>query len=59
MDRGVKFKGAFKTALAMTIAYGVALALNWDKPMWAGFAVAVISVATTGQSLNKATMRML
>ncbi|MGB7067485.1 MAG: FUSC family protein, partial [Syntrophobacteria bacterium] len=52
-------KEAIKTALAMTIAYGIALQMDWDKPYWAGFAVAFISLATTGQSLNKAALRML
>jgi uncharacterized membrane protein YccC len=51
-------KEAIKTALAMTIAYGVALQLGWEKPMWAGFAVAMVSLATVGQSLNKAALRM-
>jgi len=51
-------KEAIKTALAMTIAYGIALQMNWDKPYWAGFAVAFVSLATVGQSFNKAAMRM-
>ena len=54
-----KFKEAIKTALAMVIAYWVALAMDWDKPMWAAFVVAFISLATVGQSLNKGAMRML
>ena len=54
-----KAKEAIKTALAMTIAYGVALRMGWDKPMWAGFAVAFISLETLGQSLNKGALRML
>ena len=54
-----RFKEAFKTALAMTIAYGIALSMDWDRPYWAGFAVAFVSLATIGQSLNKAAMRML
>ena len=48
---------ALKTALAMTIAYGVGLYMNWDRPYWAGFAVAFISLDTVGQSLNKGAMR--
>ena len=58
MTLPTKFKESFKTALAMTIAYGIALSMDWDKPMWAGFAVAFISLATIGQSLNKGAMRM-
>jgi len=52
-------KEAIKTGLAMTIAYGIALYMDWEKPYWAGFAVAMISLSTVGQSLNKAALRML
>jgi uncharacterized membrane protein YccC len=52
-------KESIKTALAMVIAYAIALQLGWDKPYWAGFAVAMISLDTAGASLNKAAMRML
>jgi hypothetical protein len=55
----VKAKESIKTALAMTIAYGIALSMDWDKPMWVGFAVAFVSLSTVGQSLNKAALRML
>jgi uncharacterized membrane protein YccC len=53
-----KTKESIKTALAMTIAYGIALKMGWDKPMWAGFAVAFVSLETIGQSFNKAALRM-
>jgi len=43
----------------MTIAYGIALSMDWDRPYWAGFAVAFISLSTIGQSLNKGALRML
>lgn len=59
MTLSTRRKEAIKTALAMTIAYAISLWMGWDKPYWAGFAVAVISLATTGQSLNKGAMRML
>jgi uncharacterized membrane protein YccC len=52
-------KESIKTALAMTIAYGVGLQMGWDRPYWAGFAVAFVSLATVGQSMNKATLRMV
>jgi len=54
-----RIKESIKTALAMTIAYGIALSMDWDRPYWAGFAVAFISLSTIGQSLNKGAMRML
>ncbi|MGR8918034.1 MAG: FUSC family protein [Gammaproteobacteria bacterium] len=49
---------SIKTALAMTVAYGIALSMDWERPYWAGFTVAFISLATIGQSLNKGMMRL-
>jgi uncharacterized membrane protein YccC len=50
---------AFKIGLAMAVAMGIALWMDWEKPVWAGFSVAMISQSTAGQSLNKGAMRML
>lgn len=50
---------AIKTGLAMTIAYGLALSLGWMQAYWAGFAVAVISLPTAGQSLIKGANRIM
>ena len=58
MSLSRRAKESIKTALAMTIAYGIALAMDWDKPYWAAFAVAFVSLSTAGQSFNKAAMRM-
>jgi hypothetical protein len=52
-------KESIKTALAMTITYGIALSMDWDKPYWGGFAVAFVSLSTIGQSINKAALRLL
>lgn len=46
-------KEAIKTALAMVIAYGIALSLDWDRPYWAGFAVAFISLSTVGPTPSR------
>lgn len=51
-------KESIKTALAMTIAFGIALSMNWDHAYWAGFAVAFVSLGQLGLSLNKAALRM-
>jgi len=53
-----KAREPFKTALAIVISYGIALAMDWDNPYWAAFAVAFISLSTAGQSFNKGAMRM-
>ena len=52
-------KHAITIGLAMVISIGIALSMNWEKPYWAGFAVAMISHDTYGQSANKGAMRML
>jgi len=52
-------KESIKTALAMTIAYGIALSQDWNSPLWAGFAVIFVSLSTSGQSFNKSALRML
>jgi hypothetical protein len=51
-------KAAMKTALAMVLAYGVALSMDWDNPYWAGFSVAFCSLSTVGESLNKGLLRL-
>ncbi|MGB5304647.1 MAG: hypothetical protein WBO06_00905 [Gammaproteobacteria bacterium] len=40
-----KTKEAIKTALAMTVTYAIALSMDWDRPYWAGFAAAFVSLA--------------
>jgi uncharacterized membrane protein YccC len=52
-------KESIKTGLAMAIAYGIALQMDWDRPYWAAFAVAFISLPTVGHSLNKGALRMV
>jgi uncharacterized membrane protein YccC len=54
-----RYKGAVKTGLAMVIAYGVALSLDWDRPYWAGLAVGMCCLSTTGESVNKGLLRLL
>jgi len=58
MTLSILAKEAIKTALAMTIAYGIALALDWSTLMWAGFSVAFISLPSSGQSFNKSATRI-
>lgn len=53
-----RVKAAMKTALAMVLAYGVALSMDWKNPYWAGLAVAFCSLSTVGESLNKGLLRL-
>ena len=43
----------------MVIAYGIALAMDWDRPYWAAFAIAFVSLSTLEESVNKAMQRLL
>jgi uncharacterized membrane protein len=52
------FKDAFKMALAMVIAYAIALSQGWGTPFWAGFAVAFCGLTGVGESLNKGMLRV-
>ena len=40
MNLPIRFKEAFKTVLATAVASGTALAIDSEKPIWAGFAAA-------------------
>jgi len=51
-------KGAVKTALAVVLAYGVALSMDWEHAYWAAFTVAFCSLSTVGESLNKGLLRL-
>jgi uncharacterized membrane protein YgaE (UPF0421/DUF939 family) len=55
----IRTKQSLKTALAMVIVYGFALWMDWDRPYWAGFAVAFTSLSTVGLSLNKGIRRLI
>ncbi|MFO1039936.1 MAG: FUSC family protein [Geminicoccaceae bacterium] len=50
---------ATKVGLAMVLAYGIAMWMDWDRPQWAGFAVAVLAVPMAGAALNRGLTRVL
>jgi len=58
MNPQVQLQEAFKLALSMTLFYWLALWMNWDLPKFGALAIVVVSLATTGASLNKAVMRV-
>jgi uncharacterized membrane protein YccC len=51
-------KEAIKTALGVTLAYGIALSMGWEKEMWAGFTVAFVSLGSVGESVHKMVLRI-
>jgi len=42
----------------ITLAYGIALWMDWQRPYWAGLAVAMIGLSTMGESLFKGLQRL-
>ena len=52
-------KEAIKTSLAIVIAYAISLSMGWEKPVWAGFTVAFISLPTIRKTINKSLIKML
>src|SRR5499427_9758594 len=53
-----RVRAAIKTALAMVIAYGIALSMDWSHPYWAGFSVAFCTLSTVDESINKGLLRL-
>lgn len=50
---------AAKTALAVVIALGIAMALNWERPYWTGITVMIVSLPYVGAALEKSFLRIL
>lgn len=50
----------FATTIAggITLAYGIALWMDWQRPYWAGLAVAMIGLSTIGESIFKGLQRL-
>ena len=58
MSQQVQLQEAFKLALSMMLFYWLALYMDWDLPKFGALAIVVISLSTTGASLNKGIMRV-
>jgi len=59
MDKVTTFKEAIKTGLAFASVFGIAMQFGWMNPYWAGWAVAVIAMTTTGASIRKGVLRIV
>lgn len=53
-----RFRQSVRVALAMVLAYYVGMAMGWERPHWAGLAVALCSLGTVGGSLRKGLLRI-
>ena len=58
MKPSMRFRDAIKMALAIVIAYAIALSAGWGTPFWAGFAVVFCGLTAVGDSLNKGLLRV-
>ena len=58
MTPQARLQEAFKLALSMMLFYWLALWMNWDLPKFGALAIVVVSLSTTGASLNKGVMRV-
>ena len=58
MTRTQHLQEAFKFALAMGLSYMVALWMDWEHPLWAGFSVLTCSLATADASLERGLLRL-
>jgi len=52
-------KEATRVALALVTVFYIGLSLGWMNPYWAGWAVAMVALASSGQSLRKGVLRVL
>jgi uncharacterized membrane protein YgaE (UPF0421/DUF939 family) len=58
MNRRIWAQEAFKLALSMTLMFWLALWMNWDMPGNGGLAIILVSLGSTGASLQKGVMRI-
>jgi uncharacterized membrane protein YccC len=59
MTKKIQLQEAFKLALSMVLFYWLALTMDWDLPKFGALAIVIISLSTTGASLNKGVMRVV
>ncbi|WP_353392280.1 FUSC family protein [Ruegeria sp. HU-ET01832] len=54
----LRLKAAIKLALALVLAYWIALSMDWAKPYWAGLSIVACSLTTFGESFHKGLLRL-
>jgi uncharacterized membrane protein YgaE (UPF0421/DUF939 family)/predicted Zn-dependent protease len=53
-----KTKEAIKVSIAFVLVYIIALRFDWMNPYWAGFSVAIVASAPSGESIHKGLNRL-
>ena len=59
MTRRIRLQEAFKLALSMMLMYWLALWMDWDMPKYGGLAIVLVSLGTSGASLEKGLLRIV
>ena len=59
MTTRIRLQEAFKFALSMVLMYGLALWMDWDLARYGVLAIVLISLSTSGASINKGVMRVI
>ena len=54
-----QLRQALKLALSMVLFYWLALSFNWDEPKYGGLAIVIVSLATTGASIQTGVLRIV
>jgi uncharacterized membrane protein YccC len=54
----LKAQEAIRVGLAVVTVYYISLSAAWLNPYWAAWAVTMVALATSGQSLHKGVMRI-
>jgi uncharacterized membrane protein YccC len=50
---------AFKLALSLALFYWLALSMNWDVPRYGALAIVIVSLGTSGASIEKGILRVV
>ncbi|WP_428353961.1 FUSC family protein [Methyloprofundus sp.] len=59
MSIRIRLQEAFKFALSMVLMYWLALWMDWDLARYGALAIVLISLSTSGASINKGVMRVI
>ena len=59
MTTRIRLQESFKFALSMVLMYWLALWMDWDLAKYGALAIVLISLSTSGASINKGVMRVI
>ena len=59
MNTRINLQEAFKFALSMVLTYWLSLWMDWDLAKYGALAIVLISLSTSGASINKGVMRVI